>query len=370
MASALQWLDTTLTEPVWRVAFILAGTLLAAVILHAVIRPVVRRAAHRTNWTLDDEILDIFWPAAMRTVILVGSRLLLDSVVAHPRVEFVVAATVVTLLVLTWGGAINNAGNLVAQKLSRNADRFRWIEPRTMPLLQFVQKVALFGIMTYLIMSTWQINLTGWLASAGVAGIAVGFAAKDTLANFISGVFILMDAPYAVGQYIIIDGVTRGEVTDIGLRSTRLLTRSNIEVTVPNAVIANAKIINESSGPSTTMRVSIEVGVAYGSDIDHVRAILDRCATGIPNTVPNDQARVRFTSMGDSGLIFQVRAFIEDPRFRGRVVDALNTRVYNALREEGVEIPFPQRDLWIRQWPASGGEPPSAGASSPPVSSP
>jgi MscS family membrane protein len=368
METLRAWLDTTLADPLWRVAFILAATLLATLVLHLLLRPLVRRAVRGTSWTLDDEILDMFWPAAARTVYLVGLRLLLQSLTGHPRVDFLVGAIITTLLVLIWGRTVNAAGTLVAQNACRNADRFRWIEPRTLPLLQFVQKVAVFGVMTYLIMSTWHINLTGWLASAGVAGIAVGFAAKDTLANFISGVFILMDAPYAVGQYIIIDGVTRGEVTDIGLRSTRLLTRGNIEVTVPNAVIANAKIINESSGPSTTMRVEVEVGVAYGSDIDQVRALLDRCATGVPNTVPSDQARVRFTHMGDSGLIFQVRVFIEDPRFRGRVVDALNTRIYKALREAGVEIPFPQRDLWIRQWPA-GRNQASPEDAPPPVSS-
>jgi MscS family membrane protein len=352
METVRLWLDANLADPLWRSAFILAGTLVTALVLQAGVRPVVRRAVRGTSWTLDDDILDLVWPAALRTVYLLGLRWLLLGLVPNPRIGFVVAAAVVTLLVLTWGRALNAAGTMVGQRLSHRTDRFRWVEPRTLPLLQFVQKVALFGVMAYLIMSAWQINLTGWLASAGVAGIAVGFAAKDTLANFISGVFILMDAPYEVGQYIIIDGVTRGEVTDIGLRSTRLLTRGNIEVTVPNAVIANAKIINESSGPSTTMRVEVAVGVAYGSDVDQVRAILDACAADLDHTVPSEQARVRFTEMGDSGLIFQVRVFIEDPRFRGRVVDELNTRIYKALRAENVEIPFPQRDLWIRQWPA------------------
>ena len=136
--------------------------------------------------------------------------------------------------------------------------------------------------MTYLIMAAWHVNLTSWLASAGVLGIAVGFAAKDTLANFISGVFILVDAPYKVGQYIIIDGETRGVVTDIGMRSTRLLTRDNVEVTVPNAVIGNAKIVNESSGPSPKMRVRVNASVAYGSDVDQVQEILLACSRMCP----------------------------------------------------------------------------------------
>ncbi len=156
-----------------------------------------------------------------------------------------------TLLILIWGKAIFDVGTILFSKLSAMGDRFTWIQPQTLPLIQFGFKVLVISVQAWMLLSVWNVSLTSWLASAGVVGIAVGFAAKDTLANFISGIFILADAPYKVGQYIIIDGDTRGVVTEIGMRSTRLLTRDNVEVTVPNAVIGNAKIVNESSGPSS-----------------------------------------------------------------------------------------------------------------------
>ena len=228
-----------------------------------------------------------------------------------------------------------------------------WLTLRKAPLSAwFVLKVLLFAVMSYLIMSAWRINLTSWLASAGVVGIAVGFAAKDTLANFFSGVFILADAPYRVGQYIIIDGDTRGVVTEIGMRSTRLLTRDNVEVTVPNAVIGNAKIVNESSGPSQHMRVRVDVSVAYGSDVDRVREVLGACTVGLENGADDQPGVVRFSAMGASGLDFQVLVWVKHPVYRGRLIDELNTRVYKALAAAGIEIPFPQRDLHIRSWPA------------------
>ncbi|MFT5274966.1 MAG: MscS family membrane protein [Cryomorphaceae bacterium] len=86
--------------------------------------------------------------------------------------------------------------------------------------------------------------MTAWLASAGIIGIAVGFAAKDTLANLFSGVFILADSPYKLGDYVVLEDNSRGKVTQISLRSTRMLTRDDVEVTVPNSITGNTKIIN------------------------------------------------------------------------------------------------------------------------------
>lgn len=349
------WFDAHQQQAWWRVVFILAGTMAVAVVLRVAVLPILRRLVRHTRWTFDDEVLDLAWPAAYRTVLLVGLNLAGGEVITSPRIEFWLGAIITSLLVLIWGNAVNRMGTLLGVKISRNQERFRWIETRSLPLISFVQKVIVFGVMTYLIMSTWRLDLTGWLASAGVVGIAVGFAARDTLANFISGVFILMDAPYQVGQYIVIDGVTRGMVTDIGMRSTRLLTRDNVEVSVPNAVIAGAKIVNESSGPSTLMRVRVDVGVAYGSDVDQVRDVLLACVDDVPETTTDPAPTVRFIAMGDSALQFQVRVFVTDPEFRGRVVDQLNTRIYKNLRAAGVEIPFPQRDLHIKDWPSPPG---------------
>jgi small-conductance mechanosensitive channel len=116
--------------------------------------------------------------------------------------------------------------------------------------------------------------MTAWLASAGIVGIAVGFAAKDTLANLFSGVFIMADAPYKIGDYVVLDTGERGEITHIGIRSTRMRTRDDVEVTVPNSIMGNTKIINESGGPYEKYRIRVKVGVAYGSDIDQVEQLL------------------------------------------------------------------------------------------------
>ncbi len=341
------------SNPYIRAGVIVALAIVCAFALRILIIPVLRRLADKTGSSLDDDVIDVLSPAILRTVILAGVYYAAGDFVTDPKLNYWIDGVAMTLLVIMWGRAGLAVNSSVCNQLSEDAERFSWIQPSTLPLVQFTFRVIIVALQAYLILSAWEISLTSWLASAGVMGIAVGFAAKDTLANFIAGVFILVDAPYEVGQYIVIDGTTRGMVTDIGMRSSRLLTRDNVEVTVPNAVIGNANIINESSGPSIRMRVRVNVSVAYGSDVDQVRELLLGCITGIEYVVEEKDSSVRFILMGDSGLQFQVRVYVTHPERRGRVIDDLNTRIYKALNEAGIAIPFPQQDVHIKEWPGS-----------------
>ncbi len=344
-----------------RAAMTVVLALVVGIILRLILVPFLHRLASKTKTDLDDAIFGRLNPGLFQTVFILGVAYAVRGLINNGGVDRVVWASALTLVVFIWGRFALDVGVILTRHLSLQADRFTWIESRTLPLVQFAFKVLVIAMMVYFIMSVWTIDLTTWLASAGVAGIAIGFAAKDTLANFISGIFILADAPYKVGDYINIDGTTRGEVTDIGMRSTRILTRDNIEVTVPNAVIGNAKIVNESSGPSTKMRVRIDVNVAYGSEVEQVREILMACTKDVPHVSKMPQPTVRFIAMADSSLVFQVRVYVEQPEYRGRVIDALNTRIYNALGEAGIEIPFPKSDVYVKTWPTS---PPPTGSSS------
>ncbi len=346
-----------MTNPWLRAGIIIGAALVVGIMLRLILVPILNRLASRTNSKVDDKIFSRLNITLIRLVILQAAHFLIRGWVGDAQVEKTVDSIYVTLLVLYLGKALLDISNIVFQHLSEVGSKHNWIQHSTLPLFKFTFKVVLFGVQTYVIMAAWHINLTSWLASAGVLGIAIGFAAKDTLANFISGIFILVDAPYRVGQYIYIDGQTRGVVTDIGMRSTRLLTNDNVEVTVPNGVIGNSMIINETSGPSTRMRVRITVGVAYGSDVDQVRDILMKCTEEISYLEAGQKTLVRFTAMGESSLDFQVLVWARHPAFRGKVIDALNTNVYKALGKAGVEIPFPQRDITIKSWPS----PPSAG---------
>ena len=155
------------------------------------------------------------------------------------------------------------------------------------------------------------INPVGWLASAGVLGIVLGLAAKDTIANLFSGIFIMVDSPYKDGDYINLDSGERGYVKNIGIRSTRIMTRDDIEITIPNSVIANAKIINESGGPYENERVRLSVGVAYGSDVDQVKEILIDISKKSGLISEKFEPRVRFRQFGESSLNFELLFWID-----------------------------------------------------------
>ena len=129
----------------------------------------------------------------------------------------------------------------------------------------------------------------------------------------------------------------------------RLLTRDDVEITIPNALIANSTIVNESGGPSVRFRTSIVVGVAYGSDIDKVREVLMAAAVSVPEVVDDPEPRIRFIEMGDSALIYKIQCWIAEPSDRGRAVDGLNTAVYQSLGAASLSIPFPQRHVHLSQ---------------------
>jgi len=164
-----------------------------------------------------------------------------------------------------------------------------------------------------------------------------------------------MDAPYKTGDFIILESGERGVVTEIGLRSTRILTRDDIEITVPNGIIGNGKIINEAGGPSERHRIRIGVGVAYGSDVDYVIETLEQVAADHAEIVDEPSPRVRFRRFGDSSLDFELLGWIGRPVDRGRVTHELNCAVYKALLENNIEIPFPQRDLHVKTMPSTTG---------------
>ena len=218
-----------------------------------------------------------------------------------------------------------------------------------MPLFDNLGKIIIFIAVIYFIFISWGINVTGWLASAGILGIVLGLAAKDTLANLFAGIFIMADSPYKEGDYINLDTGERGYVKNIGIRSTRIMTRDDIEITIPNSVIANSKIINESGGPVEMERVRVNVSVAYGSDIEKVRSVLMEIAQSNDEVCSEPLPRVRFREFGDSALIFQLLFWIEKPEMRGRVVDSVNSVIYNRFIDHNIEIPFPQRTIHIKK---------------------
>ena len=161
---------------------------------------------------------------------------------------------------------------------------------------------------------------------------------------------------------VVLDTGERGQVEHVGLRTTRLLTRDDVEITVPNAVMGNSKIINETAGPQAWVRVRIPVSLAYGADIDHAQAVLLEIATNHPDVCEIPEPRTRFRMFADWSLNFELLVWVSSPELRGRVAHSLNCAIYKRFQEEGIQFPFPKQDLVLFRGHAGPSNPPAPSA--------
>lgn len=332
-----------------RAAAVAVGSILVAFIAELIIRVTLGALARRTTSDLDDKVAAALRRPVFLSVIFIGLGWSADLLALPGRFLVITHSIIETLAVLIWSAAAFSIGTTVLETLSRRSTESSIVQPRTLPVFEILIRLLVIGAAVYFTFLAWEIDVTAWLASAGIIGIAVGFAAKDTLANFFAGIFIIADAPYKVGDWIVLDGDLRGRVSKIGVRSTRLLTSDDIEITVPNSVIGASKIVNEVGGPTIKQRIRVKVQCAYGVDIDRVRAVLVGCADGDPDVAAEPRPVVHLREFGDSGLNLELRVWIEDPAKRDPIIDRLNSRVYKAFAAANIEIPFPKRDIYIKE---------------------
>ena len=315
-----------------------------------IISRIIGRFARQSSNEFDEQIVDLVHRPIFMTFVLMGLSLGTRRIGLPDATTFITVGILKTIAVFVWYNTIMLLMSLIVKAFSKTRDR-KIVQTGMLSLLHNVMKIVVVALTVYFLFLAWKINVTAWLASAGIVGLALSFAAKDTLSNLFAGVSIIMDAPYKAGDFINLDSGERGVVTDIGLRSTRILTRDDVEITVPNGIIGNGKIINEAGGPTPHHRIRIAVGVAYGSDIDDVIEVLSGVATDQQEVLTNPAPRVRFRSFGESSLNLELLAWIARPVDRGRVTHELNCAVYKALNEHDIQIPFPQRDLHVISMP-------------------
>jgi small-conductance mechanosensitive channel len=319
----------------FQAAVIVAVSYVGAKIVEWGVTRVLSRLGRRTRSELDDQIVEMLRKPVFGTVLLAG--LAVAVAVVHPPhpFGFIGFGLIKTLVVVLWFTFTAKLSKLILKWMALQPKRFNIVQPITMPLFEIATTLLLIGGALYFILISWKVDVTGWLVSGSIIGIALGFAARDTLSNLFAGVFILADTPYRLGDFIILDKGERGRVTKIGLRSTRVVTGDDVEITIPNSIIANSKIINESR-PMVRQRMHVPVGVAYGADIDQVRQILLDAAMTNPQVCQEPEPRVRLNALGESSLNCELLCWINDPGIRGGVRDALNTSIYKGLSKAGI----------------------------------
>ena len=199
----------------------------------------------------------------------------------------------------------------------------------------------------YVALSAVGLNLNSLAVVAGAVGIGIGFGLQNVIHNFVSGIIILAERPIALGDRVEVGGVA-GCVARIRLRSTEVITNDNISIIVPNSDFITHPVTNWSHG-DPRVQIRIPVGVAYGTDVELLRTVLLEVAAAHPKVLKSPEPTVFFEAFGDSALQFELGVWTSEMtqsprRFRSE----LNFAIERKLRENHIQIPFPQRDLHLR----------------------
>lgn len=319
-----------------------------AKIFEYILNKFIKKWVKKTKTKLDDKLIKIIHAPIFYSILIFGVLAALFLLGENKNIQIIGKNILVSFVIGLWMMFAIRLSKIFLKAFSRS-NGVRIVRPKTLPLFENVAILLAVIIALYFLFSLWGVNMTAWLASAGVLGIAIGFAAKDTLANLFAGVLILADSPYNIGDYIYIDKGNRGKVIHIGLRSTRLLTRDDVEIIIPNAIMGNSKIYNQSGGPGKMFRVRVKVGVSYDSDLDQVENILLDIANTEDLLQEEPSPRVRIRSFAPSDVRFELMGWVENPELRGRTIHSLSKKIFKKFKENNIEIPNEKRDIYIKE---------------------
>ncbi len=196
-------------------------------------------------------------------------------------------------------------------------------------------------------LQTSGLDLSSLLVFGGALGVGIGFGLQNVASNFISGLILLVEQPIRVGQIVEVSGLL-GPVVRIGARSTWVHTGTNAVIIVPNSEFVSNRVTNWGAGEPRVL-VKVKIGVGYGSDPEKVRSLLLEVARANPQTLADPAPAVLFQEFGDSSLNFELFVWFPGTVMQvGGYRSALNFAVFQAMKENDIEIPFPQRDIRIR----------------------
>ncbi|MCK9579937.1 MAG: mechanosensitive ion channel [Methanoregula sp.] len=339
-------------EGIFYAAITIVGGLIIAGITYGIVQW-LKKKAEMTAFYLDDIIV-----MAVGTPLVIGI-VLLSVYIALTRYDlipatlggistgqvinaiFILLAAWVALVFLT--NLIRTYGTVISEKTETDLTRL-------IPILLIVVRYSIWFIVFLLLLSNFQIDITALLAAAGIAGIALALAAQDIIGNFFGGIVIALDKPFRIGDRVKIDTFF-GDVVTLGPRSTRIKTLDCQIVTIPNSTITSRVVINYSM-PDITLKVRIPFSVAYGTDMDRVTEILlaiaREAAEKTPWVITNPAPCVYFREFGESSLNGQMTLYTNNYDYSWEVEDWINRQILKRFREEKIEIPFRQVDIWMR----------------------
>nr|WP_320160982.1 mechanosensitive ion channel family protein [uncultured Methanoregula sp.] len=331
---------------------VLTGLAIAG-IAHLVIRW-LKKKADATETHLDEIILMAVGTPLVVAIIAISVYIALTRFDIVPEsMGWLITDQMITAVFIVFGAWIASIlsinllrtyGEFVANETAMDLD------DRFIPILKIASRYLIWFVAFLLILAEFNIDITPFLAGAGIVGLAIALAAQDILGNFFSGAIIAIDKPFKIGDRIQIDTFF-GDVMSIGPRSTRIKTMNNQIVTIPNTKITSTIITNHAA-PDATMKVRIPFSVAYGSDMEHVQEILlaiaREAADKTPWVITEPAPSVYFLEFGRSSLNGQLILWTNNYDYEWNVQDYVNKRIARRFAEDKIEIPFQQVDIRLR----------------------
>ncbi len=333
----------------------LAISVLLALVLYRVgmwvVRSLLRKVVARTPTDFDDRFLaetdqQIRWLIIVMVIEISLRRLqFLDSDIKTLVQDIAFLAYVLIFAVISWK-LVTMGLEIMEERLSQRMDPSQ--VNTLMQLVGWLVKFLVVFVYFTILLDHFGISITAVTAVLGLGGLALSLAAQDTIADFISGIIILLDQPFRVGDRIAVDTIsTWGDVTEIGLRTTKVRTRDNRLVIIPNSTIGNSAVVNYTY-PDPRYRVQIELGIGYGQDIDKIRRVIVGAVENIDGVLKDKPVEALFLEFGETHMIFRVRWWIESFVDTRRMFDKVNQVLYTALDGAGVEMPFTTYDVNIK----------------------
>ena len=341
--------ESQFAQPIYSV-----GIVVLAFILHIaiklIINKVILRMTAKTKTDLDDKIVLSFKRHSKNIIIFLAIYYILriNSVYFSEDINlifedifyiifFIIAMSMVFFtisIVIDW----------YMSSLGKKSDKN--IVTEFGPLIQRLIKGLVIIIGATIVLEHFNVDIKGLIVSLGVGSLALAFAAQDTLGNMIAGFVIMMDRPFRKGDRIKLENGQIGDVYDIGLRSIKIMDFENTIHIIPNKEIANKTVINYSY-PDQMIRIKINVGVAYGSDVEKVKEILIKQYESHSVILDDPKPKAYFINMGDSSLDFMSVGYVAAYKDQWKISEEIRIAIYNALVEAGIEIPFPHRTVTI-----------------------
>ena len=285
----------------------------------------------------------------------------LDFTVIRARFDeplFVVGGTTVTVASIVSFVVFLLAAYVASWLLRRSLLRVyrrRSLDEGVQHALDRLLHYAVVALGAFLALENLGVSITALAGLGAVLAVGLGFGLQSITQNFVSGLILLLERPVKKGDFVEV-GEVQGTVRDIRARATLVTTLDNVDIIVPNGQFITEPVTNDTYG-DRRMRVRIKVRAAYGSDTERVRDALLRVAAAHPEVLADPAPQVLFRDFGESALEFELLAWLADPRDENAVGSDLRFAIDRTFREEGIQIPLPQRDLHLRSgWPPAGGE--------------